>query len=69
MIVDLGYRRTYPLGRGYSVQFSLDGGTLSVGWLPDIPPNKVGRKLLPKYRVARNTFLASLGVPMLVVEL
>jgi len=68
-MMDLSYRSTCRLGRGYSVEFAITGGQLSVRWLPDLPPNAVGRHLLPAYREARNEFLASLGIPMLVVEL
>ena len=63
------YRRVYTLGRGYSVEFSLDGPSLNVDWRPRLPHRKIGRKLLPAYRRARNDFLASLGIPMLVVDL
>lgn len=63
------YTRTFPLRRGYEVEFCLEGGQIEVRWLPDIPPAKIGRKLLPAYRGARNAFFASLGVPMVVVDL
>jgi hypothetical protein len=65
----LAYRRTYPLKRGYAVEFELSDGSLTVHWTPDFPPKKIGRKLFPAYRQARNEFLASLGIPMLVVDL
>lgn len=66
---DLAYRRTYPLSPRYSVEFVLDGPNLTARWLPALPKPKTGRELLPRYRTARNQFLASLGVPMLVIEL
>lgn len=65
----LAYRQTYPLGRGYSVEFVLDGPSLSVNWLPVMPPPKIGRKLLPRYRAQRNRFIASLGVRCVVIDL
>lgn len=66
---DLAYRRTFPLGRGYSVEFVFDQLSLTANWRPKLPHHKIGRKLLPAYRTARNEFLASLGTPMLVVDL
>jgi hypothetical protein len=65
----MAYRKTYPIGRGYSVEFVLDGLSLTAEWLPKLPHYKIGRKLLPAYREARNDFLGSLGVSMLVVDL
>lgn len=53
-------REKFALGRGYSVEFRFDGQRLDVEWLPTIPPAKIGRKLLPAYRAARNEFLAKL---------
>ena len=65
----MAYRKSYQLGRGYSVEFVLVGLQLTVDWSPKLPHYKIGRKLLPAYRAARNDFLNSLGVPMLVVDL
>jgi hypothetical protein len=65
----MAYRKSYRLGRGYSVEFALDGLSLTAEWSPKLPHHKIGRKLLPAYRAARNEFLGSLGVPMLVVDL
>ena len=62
------YRRTYPLPRGRSVEFVLEGGALSAQWLPNVPNRQLARKLLPHYQRARNDFLASLGVGVLVIE-
>lgn len=65
------YRKTYVLGRGYSVEFVFDAtaGVMDVVWEPDIPPRKIGRKLIPSYKAARTEFLSSLGTPILVVDL
>jgi hypothetical protein len=65
-------RERYALGRGYSVEFHFDGLALAVEWLPKVPPPKIGRKLLPAYREARNQFLARLAPaygPIAVVDL
>ena len=67
--LSLAYRCTYPLPRGRSVEFVLENGALSALWLPDFPHGKLARKILPHYQAARNDFLASLGVSMLVVDL
>lgn len=67
--IPLAYCRTYPLPKGRSVEFVLEGGALSAQWLPRVPSGTLARKLLPHYREARNDFLASIGVPMLVIEL
>lgn len=67
--IPLAYCRTYPLPKGHSVEFILEGGALSAQWFPRVPSGNLGRKLLPHYRDARNDFLASLGVPTLVIEL
>lgn len=65
----MAYSRVYELQRGFAVRFTLNDGALEVEWLPTLPQAKIGRKLLPRYRSARNHFLESLGIPMLVVEL
>lgn len=67
--ISLAYRRRYPLRPGLAVEFVMDGGKLDVHWLPKCPKhNRVSRKLLRRYRNARNDFLASLGVNALVIE-
>jgi len=67
---NLAYRRAYPLRRGYSVEFVLENGRLEAQWSPRCPkPGKCSRKLLHSYRDARNHFIASIGIPTLVVEL
>lgn len=51
----------HQVGRGYSVRFTFDGQALDVEWLPRMPIGKLGRKLLPDYRAARNHFLRTLA--------
>ena len=62
------YRRAYLLPAGYSVEFALDGPSLTAEWSPRVPKRAVRGKLLPHYQHARNNFLASLGVNVLVIE-
>jgi hypothetical protein len=45
---------------GYSCCFTFDGQRLDVEWLPRVPAGELGRKLLPEYRRARDTFLRTL---------
>ena len=63
------YRRAYPLPAGFTVEFALSGARLIAEWSPGLPKRAVRGKLLRSYRAARNNFLASLGVPMLVIDL
>lgn len=63
------YRRCYPLRHGYTVTLSLDGARLEAEWSPNLPIGRRARKLLPAYRKARNDFLATLGLPVTVIEL
>lgn len=64
----LAYRRSYPLRNGYIVTLSLDGARLEAQWSPAVPIGRRARKLLPAYRAARADFLASLGLPTMVIE-
>lgn len=64
----LAYRRVYRLPRGYTVEFSLDGGRLGCARSPDVPTAREFKRLLPAYREARNQFVASLGLRVAVVE-
>lgn len=60
---DVGYRRTYQLKRGYSVEFELYEGGLIARWLPGFPPPNLAR-LVHHYRRARIAFLIdALGIP------
>lgn len=63
------YRRSYRLPKGFTVEFVWDGGKFSAEWSPALPLRKMGLKLLPHYLRARNDFLASLDVPIMVVDL
>jgi len=65
----LAYSQSYPLRDGFAVEFSLDNGRLEARWKPRLPHGRKARRLLPAYRAARNSFLASLGVNVAVVEL
>ena len=65
------YRQNYALPHGFSVEFTLDGLRLECAWSPGIPKGKRARQLLPNYRQARDSFLASLsdGAAIAVIEL
>jgi len=70
MTAPFAYRRTYRLGRIHSVTFELDAnvGLLACHWVPDLPPARISRKLLPAYRRARADFLAGPDLPAAVIE-
>ena len=51
----------YPLGEGVTVEFHLKGNVMNVEWLPALPKPEQGRRLLPAYRRARDTFLATVA--------
>ena len=63
------YRQTHDLPGGYSVEFALSGGRLDCIWSPEMPTGKRAKKLRAHYRRARDSFIASLGIPTLVIEL
>lgn len=63
----LAYSRSYDLGCGHSVTFTLSNGAIECEWSPG--PLKPGRKLLRAYRKARTDFLASLDLNVLVIEI
>lgn len=65
----LAYRKSYPLPGGFAVAFSLNAGRLECEWSPALPRGKRAKMLLPHYRAARDRFLASLDIPVAVVEL
>ena len=65
---DYAYRRAYPLPAGFTVEFALSGARLTAEWSPRVPKRAARGKLLRAYRAARNDFLASLGVGVLVIE-
>ena len=66
--MSLAYSKTHKLDRRFSVEFALDNGQLEARWSPHVPKGRKARNLIPAYRDARNSFLASLDVPVLVVE-
>lgn len=68
MAQDYAYRRAYSLPAGFTVEFALDGSYLAAEWSPRVPKRAIRGKLLRAYRAARNDFLASLGVGVLVIE-
>ena len=62
---------SFPLGRGYAVEFRLEGSRMEAAWSPGLPTGRRGRQLLPAYRKARDTFLRSVAATagnILVVE-
>ncbi|NVE93384.1 hypothetical protein [Altererythrobacter lutimaris] len=65
----LAYRKTYALDRRFSVEFSLDGDRFDAFWSPHQPKGRKARSILPAYRKARNDFLGSLDLGVMVVEL
>ncbi|NML94733.1 hypothetical protein [Novosphingobium olei] len=66
---DFAYRRTYRLPRGYQVEFVWHAGTFSAQWDPALPLRRLGLKLFPHYQRARDDFIASLDLPIVVVDL
>lgn len=67
--MNLAYSRTYALDRRFAVEFALSGESFEARWTPHTPKGRKARSLIPAYRMARNDFLASLDVNVLVVEL
>jgi hypothetical protein len=63
------YSQRYDLPHGYTIEFTLDGLRLECSWSPRMPTGKLARKIHPAYRTARDRFVASLGVPAVVVEI
>lgn len=64
----LAYRRTYPLGARFAVEFVLNGNSFEARWTPHQPKGRKASNLLPAYRVARADFLGSLGLNVVVIE-
>jgi hypothetical protein len=67
--MELAYRKTYPLDRRFAVEFALAGESLEACWTPFTPKGRKARSLIPAYRKARNDFLASLDLNVLVIEI
>ncbi|MGN3974204.1 hypothetical protein [Tsuneonella sp. SYSU-LHT278] len=63
------YRRTIKLPNGCTVEFDLKLGCgFECRWSPDVPKGAQARAIMPHYLRERNAFLASVGVPMMVVD-
>lgn len=58
----------YRLRNGYKVQFHIDGGAIQCQWSPSLPPAKLVEKLLPAYLKARDSWLRTLGLRIVVVD-
>jgi hypothetical protein len=58
-----------PVGNGFTVSFRLSERGIEAEWLPDVPTGRKARRVLPAYREARDSFLATLGVNSMVVEI
>lgn len=69
--IDLTYRKTYRIGKKgkYKVEFSFENGGMTVDCQPEIAPKDRSNKLLSEYRAARNEFIATMGLNVIVVEL
>lgn len=67
--MNCSYRRTATLPHGFKVEFILDGAKFDARWSPTMPKGKRAKQILPHYLRERNAFLASLGIPMMVVDL
>lgn len=69
MTNQFAYSKTYALGCGYSVTFTLSCGQFGAEWEPDLPSRGPRRKILPAYRAARDDFIGSLDTPIVLVEI
>ena len=65
----IAYRQSYDLPDGFRVEFTLDGMNLECAWSPSVPKGRSAKRLHRHYQAARHQFIASLGIPALVVEL
>ena len=68
MFPDFGIDQCIPTAAGSAVEFALYGAHLTAERSPRVPKRAARGKLLRAYRAARNDFLASLGVSVLVIE-
>jgi hypothetical protein len=59
----------HRLVKGYRVQFELRDGALQCEWSPKVPTGKVAKELLPHYLAARDAWLRTLEIPILVIGL
>ena len=68
-MADFTYRRTYPLDRRFKVEFAFNGNCMEALWSPHLPKGRKAKSLVNAYRAARDDFLASLDVNVMVIEL
>ena len=63
----------HRLGAGLSVRFSIDGERFDAEWQPRVPTKREMRRVVARYRAARELFLAAVaqrsGGTVLCVEL
>ena len=63
----------HRVGGGFAVRFTLTADRIDVEWSPRLPTKREMRRVLPRYRAARDAFVAALaatrGVTALVVEM
>lgn len=67
--MSLTYSKTHQLDRRFSVEFALNNGHFEARWSPHVPKGRKARNLFPSYRKARDEFIASLDINVMVVEL
>lgn len=51
----------HRLGAGLSVRFTLRGERIEAEWRPRLPTKREQRRILDRYRAARDAFLAAYG--------
>lgn len=59
----------HRLVKGYRVQFELIGSVIQCEWSPNVPTGNVAEELRPHYSAARDAWLRTLDIPILVVDL
>ncbi|HMM83913.1 hypothetical protein [Azohydromonas sp.] len=62
----------HRMGAGLSVRFELVNGTFSAEWSPRMPTKREFKRMVDRYRQARNLFIAQIaarGTSVAVVEL
>jgi hypothetical protein len=63
----------HRMGAGLSVRFELAGGAFSAGWSPRVPTRREFRRMVDRYRNARNLFIAHIaargGASIAVLEM
>lgn len=51
----------HRVGLGFSVQFALRAGQLQTTWTPHVPTGMDKRRVIDKYRLARDSFFADIA--------